>query len=89
MEHTGTAQNGESEVENHPEHDRKQQKLLVETQLMTMMRQVPAVCVSERLWCCWVREVGLVVGERPSKSGAPATWGWQCTGRWKLGRSTR
>ena len=44
-----------------------------------LMRQVPAMRVSERLWCCWVHEVGLVVGERPSKSGAPVTRGWQCT----------
>jgi hypothetical protein len=46
---------------------------------MTLMRQVPTVRVSERLWCCWVREAGLVVGEQPSKSGAPATRGWQRT----------
>jgi hypothetical protein len=51
----------------------------VKEYLTSVMCQVPAMRVSERLWCCWVREVRLVVGERPSKSGAPATRGWQRT----------
>ena len=54
-----------------------------------MMRQVPAVCVSEQLGAAgFVRSDWSWESDLP-KRGAPATQGWQHTGGWKWGRSAR